>query len=123
MSLRLALDENLRGPLWTAIVRRNALGLGVPLDVVRVGDLPDLPLGMEDADLLVWCEAEDRLLVSLDYDTMPAHFAAHQARGRTSPGLLLIRPGRSIPEIVEALELVAHVGDPDDYRDRVAYLP
>jgi hypothetical protein len=38
------LDEHLHGHLWRAIRDHNA-GAVRPLDVERVGDLPDLPLG------------------------------------------------------------------------------
>jgi hypothetical protein len=49
------LDEHLRGPLWLAILRHNSQG-GLPIDVVRVGDSPDLPLGSTDLDILLWAE-------------------------------------------------------------------
>ncbi|HMF13355.1 MAG TPA: hypothetical protein VKE94_13650 [Gemmataceae bacterium] len=51
MPLRFALDENQRGLLWRAVVRHNLAGV-YPLDVVRVGDPPDLPLGSADPDVL-----------------------------------------------------------------------
>ncbi len=63
MALRFVLDENQRGLLWRAVVRHNQRGLHV-LDVVRVGDPSDLPLGSIDAEILLWCEREDRILVS-----------------------------------------------------------
>ena len=48
MAIRFVLDEHLRGPLWRAVQRHNARAED-PIDVVRVGDLPDLPLGSDDA--------------------------------------------------------------------------
>jgi hypothetical protein len=44
MALRYVLDTHLRGPLWRAIQWHNSAGIN-PLDVVRVGDPSDLPLG------------------------------------------------------------------------------
>ena len=41
MPLRYVFDEHHRGPLWKAVQRHNARG-GYVLDVVRVGDPPDL---------------------------------------------------------------------------------
>jgi hypothetical protein len=58
MILGYLLDENLRGILWRAVQRHNALGI-FPLDVKRVGDSPDLPLGSLDAELLRWAEANE----------------------------------------------------------------
>ena len=55
MPLRFVLDENQRGLLWLAVIRHNQTGI-YPVDVVRVGDLPDLPLGSVDSDILLWCE-------------------------------------------------------------------
>jgi len=47
MPLRYLLDENQRGVLWHVIQRHNARGID-PIDTVRVGDTPDLPLGTDD---------------------------------------------------------------------------
>ncbi len=43
--IRFVLDEHLRGPLWAAIQRHN-LSASLPIDAVRVGDPPDLSLGV-----------------------------------------------------------------------------
>ena len=58
MALRYLLDEHLRGGgLWQAIRQHNASGVDV-LDVVRVGDPPDLPLGTGDPDVLTLVDRE-----------------------------------------------------------------
>jgi hypothetical protein len=69
MPLRFVFDENQRGLLWRAAVRHNQAGV-FPLDVVRVGDPTDLPLGSNDPDVLRWSEREDRILVSYDKTTI-----------------------------------------------------
>jgi hypothetical protein len=63
MALTFLLDENLRGPLWQAILQNNLRG-GAWLDVVRVGDPPDLPLAADDAAILAWAQREGRILVT-----------------------------------------------------------
>ena len=55
MVLKLVLDEHLRGPLWWAIQRHNAQSAD-PIDVIRVGDVPELPLGANDPEILLWAE-------------------------------------------------------------------
>jgi hypothetical protein len=95
MPLRFLLDENLRGPLWHAVHRHNVAG-SLPIDVARVGDPPDLPLASPDGRILAWCEQNDRILVSLDHDTLPGHLNDRLARGEHSPGIFLIRPGSSL---------------------------
>lgn len=123
MPLRFVLDEHLRGGgLWQAIQQHNTSG-GSPLDVVRIGDPVDLPLGTLDPDLLLWAEREKRIVVSFDYQTMPGHLTAHLQSGRTSPGLLLILPHRSIPDLIASLFIIAYCGDAIDFQDRINYMP
>jgi hypothetical protein len=45
MPLPYLLDEDLRGLLWRYIVKYNARGVDL-IDIVRVGDFDDLPLGV-----------------------------------------------------------------------------
>jgi hypothetical protein len=120
--LRFVLDEHLRGPLWSAIVRHNALG-GLPIDATRVGDPPDLPLGIDDPALLRWADREGRILLTEDVHTMPDHLRDHLQSGQTSPGVFIISVGFSIKEIVEHLELVAHAGDAGDFGNGIWYVP
>ena len=122
MSLAFVLDEHLRGPLWQAILRRN-LYSDVRLDVVRVGDLPELPLGSDDATILRWAEAEQRLLVTEDRHTMAAHLQTHLNGGNHSPGILITRAGTRIPDLVGCIELIAEAGELADYADAVTYIP
>jgi hypothetical protein len=123
MALCFVLDEHLRGGgLWQAIQQHNALGVD-PLDMARVGDPPDLPLGTLDPDPLLWCEGRGRLLVSQDKNSLPGHLAQHLYAGRHSPGVLLIRAGTTVPQVLAALVLIAHAGDPLDYQDRIERIP
>src|SRR5262249_43990044 len=108
--------------LWQAVQQHNTAGIDV-LDVTRVGDAADLPMGISDPDLLVWTERADRILVSLDKRTLPAHLAAHLQAGGHSPGVLILRPRTTTARILFALILIAHAGDPIDYRDRLDFIP
>ena len=120
--LRFLLDEHLRGPLWTAILRHNAQG-GLPIDAVRVGDMPVLPLGADDAAILLWAEREGRILLTEDVHTMPGHLTAHLQAGQHSPGVFIVSVGCSIGQLVSNLELVAHAGNSADYADTITYVP
>jgi hypothetical protein len=122
MALCFLLDEHLRGPLWWAIQQHNGQAVDV-LNVLRVGDPPAPPLGIADPDLLLWCEANGRTLVSQDYHTMPAELAAHVAAGGHLPGLLLLRSKWKIPEVIDALVLHDQAYDPVDLIDQVVYIP
>jgi hypothetical protein len=122
MTLRYVLDEQLRGPLWRALQWHNSQGIH-PLDAVRVGDPAGLPLGTPDPDLLLWAEREQRILVTYDHDTMPAHLADHLAAGHHSPGVFLIRPHSTLPQIVTFLRDAAYASEPGEWQDRVQFIP
>jgi hypothetical protein len=122
MPLRFLLDENQRGPLWHAVVRHNQAGV-YPLDVVRVGDPPDLPLASFDPDILLWGEREQRILVSFDKATLAGHLANHLQAGHHSPGIFMLRRGSRLAEVVGHLALVAHASDAWEWQDRIEFIP
>src|SRR5438128_11779940 len=122
MPLRFLLDEQLRGPLWQAIVQHNAGGADV-VDAVRVGDPPDLPLGSSDADILLWAEREGRILITRDVSTMLTHLVNHRQLGHRSPGIFAIRHNSSLSQVVFSLALYGHAGDPADVEDRIVFIP
>jgi hypothetical protein len=122
MPLRYVLDEHLRGPLWDLVLRHNRLGAN-PIDVARVGDPPDLPLGTSDPDLLMWAEREGRILVSEDKSTMATHLASHLAGGRHSPGVMTPRPQTAFRLILEFLVVAAHASDDEEWADRISFIP
>jgi hypothetical protein len=108
--------------LWNAIQQHNAGGVNL-LDVVRVGDRPDLPLGIQDPDLLLWAEREGRVLVTLDKRSMARFLAAHLWAGRHVPGVFMIRRGASLSQVVFHLALAAHADDAAQIQDQVVYIP
>lgn len=123
MPIAFVLDENLRGkPLWHAI-RHHNLGGAVRIDATRVGDPADLPLGSPDSDILAWAERTDRIILTADGATFAAELAALLCRGRTSPGLFVIRPSATIAAVLSWLELVAADDQPGQWRDKVIYIP
>jgi hypothetical protein len=122
MALRFLLDENQRGVLWHVIQRHNARGLK-PLDAVRVGDPPDLPLGIADPGLLRWTERQGRILVSFDKSTLPAHLAHHLALGCSCPGIILVSRAMPAPALLEYLVLAAYASDPSEWINVIRYLP
>jgi hypothetical protein len=93
------------------------------LDVVRVGELVALPLSSDDSTILAWAEQENRLLVTEDKHTMPQHLDRHLKGGHHVPGVLMIRPGTSVPELVEFLVLVAYASRAEEWQDRIEYIP
>src|SRR5947207_1523837 len=120
--LRFVLDEDSRDKrLWTAIRMYNRRSLH-PIDVVRVGDPAGPPAGTQDADLLVWAEAEGRIVVTRDENTMPNVLVLHLAAGRHVPGILCARPA-PFNDITDFLAAVAYASRPDEWFDTFHYFP
>lgn len=122
MALQFLIDEQLRVRLLAAIRRHNATG-GMYIDAVQVGDPSNLPRGTPDPVILIWSEREGRIVVTRDQSTMPVHLAAHLAAGHRSPGVLVVRAGASLGQIIAFLELAAHAGDPTDFAGAVTFIP
>ena len=120
---RFILDEHMRGKVINSIRKRNADGISVYLDVVVVGEVPDLPRGSIDPTILLWAERENCLLVTYDKRSMPTHLTNHLMSGHHSPGILCFRRYLTIPGIIAELEIVEAAGQPDDFADTITYLP
>ena len=112
------LDENAPLAIRTGLRRRRPT-----LRIWRVGDADAPPRRSPDPILLRWCEDHDVMLITDDRSTMPVHLAAHLAVGGHVPGILALRPRAPIGRVVADLELIAVAAGPDEYRDRIEYVP
>jgi hypothetical protein len=120
MPIAYLLDENIRN-LWRAIQHHNRRGMHL-IDAARVGDRADLPLGSEDQAILLWCERENRILVSRDWNTLATHLEAHWAAGHHSPGVFMIRDSNAYRAALEFMVLASLASEPDEWRDRIEYI-
>jgi predicted nuclease of predicted toxin-antitoxin system len=121
--LTFLLDENVPRKVLDAIHRHNARSPAYPLDAIAVGGNDAPTYGTRDPELLKWIEDEGRILVTRDILSMPQHLADHLATGGHLPGILEIRLGTTIPELLEALQLIAHAGTTEDFADRIVFVP
>ncbi|MGC8642469.1 MAG: hypothetical protein ACP5XB_21620 [Isosphaeraceae bacterium] len=122
MPVRFVLDKNLRGPVWDAVAVANGM-TEEPIEITRVGDSPELPLGSQDPAILLWAERNGFIRVSTDIHTMPIYLAQHLQAGNQSPGIFLVRLPCPVRELVEWLFVLADDRDADYWRDRIFYLP
>jgi hypothetical protein len=112
-------DEN-TAPRLAAALRREAPDIRVYV----VGQDPAPRRGTPDPELLRWIEATGCLLVTSNRDTMPGRLREHIALGGHVPGILVIRRRLTIwRPLLEDLLLIWEAAPPDEYRDRIAYLP
>jgi hypothetical protein len=122
MAVRFVLDENVRGPLWSAIQAHNGRGIDL-VDAVRVGDPLDLPLRTPDPAILIWAEREARVLVTNDKKSMPVHFFGHIQSGHHSPEIFIIRSQSAIPQLVSFLASVANTSEPSEWAGLITFIP
>jgi hypothetical protein len=119
--LRFVVDEDSRGILWRALRVHNR-STTLPLDVTRVGDEPDLPLGLEDPQVLLWAERENRIVVSADRRTMAAYLASHLKAGHHLPGLFIILPSAKTRAVVEFLVTAAYASTSEEWLDQIVFI-
>jgi len=118
MKVRFLLDENESPRLRTALLRFDP-----GIDVLRVGD-PDSPaLGTSDPDLLHYLQVSQRVLVTSNRVSMPAHIQAHWASGGHLWGVLWIRRGTPMGQIARELFLVWQASNADEWIDRLDWIP
>jgi hypothetical protein len=121
MRVQYLLDENL-SPLYQEQLRRYQ----PELTVVMVGELSDINIptkGTLDPEILIWCETNNFILVTNNRTSMPVHLAEHLSQHRQVPGIFVLRPKATIGQIIEDLILIALVGEPQDYQNRITYIP
>jgi hypothetical protein len=79
--------------------------------------------GMSDADVLLLAAERQRVLVSHDVGTMPAHFDALKLSGQRCSGVLLIPQRIDIGTAIEELLLIWLASDAAEWEDRLDWLP
>jgi hypothetical protein len=116
--IRYLLDEHV-DPLF----RRELLRREPTLVVLRIGEPSAPSRGTLDPDILHWCEEHSAILLTNNRHTMPKHLNDHLAEERHIPGIFVLNPDMSIGETLEELLLIWAASSPDEYQDRIIYLP
>jgi len=75
-----------------------------------------------DPAVLLRSAALDRIVVSHDRKTMPAHFARFLI-GRSSPGLIIVPQDVEIGDAIDDLLLIWAATEAEEWRDKVGFLP
>lgn len=118
MKVRFLLDENLSPDVVTALKR-----LETDIDAKRVGMPGVPPPGTTDPDILAFCEADKRLLVTDNRATMPVYLAAHTEHGDHHWGVFETRHALSIGELAAELHLVWAASEAEEWIDRLEWIP
>ena len=116
MPLRFLADASLRG-VYVRALRRAFPDLDL-LTATEAG-LREAP----DPAILERAAEEGRIMLSQDYATMPDFALARVAAGQPMPGLLQVPMHTAVAPVLDDLRLILAVSTPEDWRDRVVYLP
>ncbi len=115
MPIRFQADADLNQIIVTAIARR------FPEIDFRTATAAGLA-GLKDPHVLALSARDSRILVTHDHTTMPTHFTTF-IRSATSPGLIIIPQSLGVGEAVDALILIWAATKPDEWINRIVYLP
>ncbi|MEA3349609.1 MAG: DUF5615 family PIN-like protein [Chloroflexota bacterium] len=117
-SPRFLLDEHIPHS-----VRDQLLRLDDRLDILVIGHPLAPKKGTLDDEILTWIEETGYILVTSNRRTIPIHVRDHFEVGGHIPGIILLRRGASLGEIIEQLYLLWAASDAEEYLDRILYIP
>jgi predicted nuclease of predicted toxin-antitoxin system len=78
---------------------------------------------MNDPEVLALAAERQRILVSHDIGTMPAHFHIFRSARKHSPGVFLIPQSLNVRTAIEELLLIWLASDASEWEDRLEWLP
>jgi hypothetical protein len=114
--LKLAADENFDND----IVRGVRLRLPA-LDFLRVQDVG--LRAVDDNKVLAWAAADGRVLFTHDVATLKQLAYDRVARGEPMPGVFEVPMWLAVGPAIDDIALIAECSEPDEWRDRVCFLP
>lgn len=118
MRMKFLLDENLSPDFVAAIQQRDPT---IDIKWVRGPETP--PEGTLDPEVLLFCEAEQRALITNNRASMPGHEAEHFAAGHHHYGILQLHVGHSFGEYVDAILLFDGASETEEWIDRTEWIP
>jgi hypothetical protein len=115
MPIRFQADADLNQIIVSAVARR------YPEMDIRTATVASLA-GLKDAEVLALAARDARVLITHDHSTMPRHFGDF-IRTTPSPGLIVVPQSLPVREVVDALILIWAATQPEEWINRIAYLP
>lgn len=109
-------DENFSGIILRGLVRR------LPnLDIVRVQDVGLLHAA--DPVILEWAAHEGRILLTHDVTTVTTYAVQRMEQNLLMPGVVQVMSTAYVKTILDDLELLILCSEPNDYENRVIFIP
>ena len=113
--VRFQADADLNQVIVAALVRKSP---AVDFRAAAVSSLE----GLSDTQVLALAAAEKRVLVTHDAKTMPRHFGEF-IQSQASPGVIVVPQHLAVGAVVDELLLIAMATSPEDWTNRICYLP
>jgi Domain of unknown function (DUF5615) len=79
--------------------------------------------GLKDREVLSLAAEEQRVLVSHDVGTMPAHFLAFRRAGKHCAGVFLVSQNLDVGQVIDDLVLVWQASEASEWENRLEWLP
>ena len=114
--MKLAIDENLDNRIVRGLRR-----LHPELNAIRIQDTEIYEA--DDPVVLEWCVAEERILVSHDFRTIPKYAYERIRDGQTVAGIILVPTDLPIQQSIEDLHILIECASDEDWTNRLEYLP
>ena len=116
MKVRFLADADLNSAIVSGVLRREP---SVDFLTAKMAGLR----GMHDLEVLALAAERQRVLVSHDVGTMPAHFHAFRNAGRDSSGVFLINQGLDTATAIDELPIIWISSEASDWENRLEWLP
>jgi len=114
--IRFLADASLRDAIVSGCLRREPA-----IDFLSAHDAS--LVGVPDPEVLALAAAQDRILVTSDFRTMPQHFGEFLEAGGASAGVFLVKQRAPVADVIEALLLVWVASDADEWKNRILEVP
>ncbi len=115
MKIRFQGDYDFNGEVIDGLLRRE------PAIDLQSGHAANLE-GVPDPAVLEKAADEQRILITHNHRTMPQHFADFISK-RESPGVFIVPQHLGIGEAIEELFLIWSDSEPEEWVNRILYLP
>ena len=116
MKVRFQADADLNKAILNGVLRREP---SLDFQTAHAAGLR----GLNDSEVLVLAARQQRVLVSHDVGTMPAHFLNFKNAGNHSCGVFLIPQSLDVGTAIEELLLIWFASDASEWTDRLEWLP
>ena len=95
----------------------------IDIDVLRVGDPEAPPLHTPDETILLYLDQAARILITKNRASMPEHLRSHFARDGKHWGILTVREGARLRDIIESLSIIQGASEAEEWINTTMWIP